>query len=269
MMPGGATDCHHHIYDGRYPTDPRLSHVPPDAPVEAYKALQRTLGLTRNVVVQPSIYGTDNRCTLDALAAFGPSARGVAVVDTSVSEAELARLHDAGIRGIRFNLIQVAATMAEMLAPLAARVNEFGWHIQLNVSADQIVDLADTLRALPCPVVFDHCGHIPHPAGVAHPAMVVILQMLGEGQAWVKLSGPYLDSRKGPPAYEDVAQVAWAYAAKAPARVLWGSDWPHPTAKGEKPDDASLLALLAHWIPDESARRRVLVDNPGTLYQFT
>ncbi|MEJ1978333.1 MAG: amidohydrolase family protein [Acetobacteraceae bacterium] len=158
-VPAGATDCHHHIYDSRFPAAPNMTVEPGDSTVADYRALQQRLGTTRSVIVQPSAYGTDNRCALDALAAFGPAARAVAVVDTSVTDATLARLHEAGVRGIRFNLVQVGATTPAMLEPLGQRVHALGWHIQLNIAAPLIVEIAGLLGGLPCPVVFDHLAH--------------------------------------------------------------------------------------------------------------
>lgn len=267
-VPPDATDCHHHIYDSRFPVDPKATVTPGDATVADYRMLQRRLGTTRHVVVQPSTYGTDNRCLLDALAAFGPAARGVAVVDTSVTDAELRRLHDAGVRGIRFNLVQAAATTTAMLDPLARRVHPLGWNIQFNVAGALIPQIAPMLAALPCPIVIDHIGHIPEPAGVDDPSFAAMLRLLDTGRTWIKLSGAYLDTRTGPPAYADVTKVARAVASAAPERIIWGSDWPHPTAKGDKPDDAILLDLLGAWVPDAAARHRLLVANPAVLFGF-
>jgi D-galactarolactone isomerase len=267
-VPANATDCHHHIYDSRFPADAKATVTPGDATVADYRMLQARLGTTRHVVVQPSTYGTDNRCMLDALAAFGPASRGVAVVDTSVTDAELERLHQAGVRGIRFNLVQAAATTTDMLAPLGQRVHLLGWHIQFNVAGALLPQIADMLGALPCPIVLDHIGHIPQPAGISDPAFTAMRRLVDTGRTWVKLSGAYLDTRVGPPSYSDVTKVAQAIAQSAPERVVWGSDWPHPTAKGDKPNDAILLDLLAEWVPDEAARHRVLVSNPAELYGF-
>src|SRR6266852_1437932 len=141
--PAGAVDCHHHIYDAKYPVDPRSTLRPGDASIEDYRGLQRRIGTSRNVIVQPSTYGTDNRCALDALAAFGPTARVVAVVDTTVSDAELKRMNELGVRGIRFNLAQAGATTPEMMEPLSKRVNDLGWHIQINAPAAKIIEVKD------------------------------------------------------------------------------------------------------------------------------
>jgi D-galactarolactone isomerase len=267
--PPNACDCHMHIYDSRFPVAPNAKLRPPDATVDDYRLLQKRIGATRNVVVTPSTYGTDNSCTLDAIAKLGATARGVAVVDTSVADAELKRLDGLGMRGIRFNLVQSRATTLDMLEPLSKRVNDLGWHVQIHMLGDQIVENASLLQRLPSPIVFDHMGRIPEPAGVDHPAFALMLKLIDSGRTWVKLSSAYQDSKSGPPAYGDVSKVARAYVNAAPERMVWGSDWPHPTEKADaKPDDAILFDLLADWAPDEAIRNRILVDNPAALYGF-
>jgi len=268
-MPADACDCHHHIYDGRFPIAPSATLKPGDAKPADYRALQKRIGTTRNVVVQPSTYGTDNSCTLDGMAKIGPTARGVAVVDTSVTDAELKRLHGLGIRGIRFNLVQAGATTVEMLEPLSRRVNELGWHVQIHQLADGIVKMDDVLQKLASPIVFDHMGRIPKDAGVNHPGYAVIAKLIDKGRTWVKISGAYMDTKVGAPTYADSARLARAFVKLAPQRMVWGSDWPHPTEKADdKPNDAILADLLLEWAPDEATRNRILVDNPATLYGF-
>jgi predicted TIM-barrel fold metal-dependent hydrolase len=240
---------------------------PEDATVEEYRGLQRRLGMTRHVIVQPSTYGTDNRCTLDALAAFGPQARAVAVVDTTVSDDELQRMDELGVRGIRFNLAQAGATTPEMIEPLSQRIAGLGWHIQINAPAAKIMEIKDVFDRVPSPIVFDHLGHIPQPAGTADPLFALIIALIGKGKTWVKLSGAYADTKIGPPTYADASAVARAYVKAAPERMVWGSDWPHPSEK-VKPDDALLLDLLLDWAPDERVRTRILTQNPEELYAF-
>jgi predicted TIM-barrel fold metal-dependent hydrolase len=266
--PAGAADCHHHIYNSKYPADPRATLRPGDASVEDYRALQRRIGTSRNIIVQPSTYGTDNTCTLDALTAFGPTARAVAVVDTSVADAELKRMNGLGVRGIRFNLAQAGATTPEMIEPLSKRVNDLGWHIQINAPAAKIIEIKDILNRVPSPIVFDHLAHIPEPEGTAHPLFGVVLALIDKGKTWVKLSGAYADTKVGPPSYSDSSAVARAYVQKAPERLVWGSDWPHPSERDNKPDDAILFDLLLDWAPDERVRNRILVQNPEALYGF-
>jgi D-galactarolactone isomerase len=267
--PPNACDCHMHIYDSRFPVAPYAKLRPGDATVDHYHLLQKRIGTTRNVVVAPSTYGTDNSCTLDAMAKLGASARGVAVVDTSVTDVELKRLNELGIRGIRFNLVQSGATTVDMIEPLSKRVSDLGWHVQIHMLGDQIVEIADLLKRLPSPIVFDHRARIPEPAGVDHPAFALVLNLLDNGRTWVKLSGAYMDTKTGAPAYADVSKVARAYVKAAPERMVWASDWPHPTEKADsKPDDAVLFDLLTDWAPNEATRNRILVDNPAALYGF-
>jgi D-galactarolactone isomerase len=267
--PPNACDCHMHIYDSRFPVAPNAKLRPADATTDDYRLFQKRIGTTRNVVVTPSTYGKDNSCTLDAMARLGTSARGVAVVDAGVSDAELKRLNEAGIRGIRFNLVQSGATTIDMLEPLSKRVNELGWHVQIHMLGDHILEAEDLLRRLPSPIVLDHLARIPEPAGVDHPAFAFVLKLIDNGRTWVKLSGAYQDTKTGPPAYGDVSKVARAYVNAAPERMVWGSDWPHPTERADaKPDDAVLFDLLADWAPDKAIRNRILVDNPAALYRF-
>ena len=266
--PPNACDCHHHIYGSQYKVDPRSTLRPGDASVEDYRAFQKRVGTTRNVIVQPSTYGTENAPTLDALAAFGPTARGVVVVDTTVTDMELKRMHEQGARGIRFNLAQAGATTPEMIEPLSKRVNELGWHIQINASPTKIMEIMPILERVPSPIVFDHLAHIPQPEGVNHPLFAQVRGLIDKGRTWVKLSGAYADTKIGPPTYADSSAVAEAYAKAAPERCVWGSDWPHPGEREKKPDDALLFDLLFFWAPNEAVRHRILVENPASLYDF-
>jgi len=265
--PANACDCHMHIYDAKYPTDPKATLKPADALVADYKLLQKRIGTSRNVVVTPSTYGTDNRVTLDAIAQIGPTARGVAVVDATVTDAELKRLNGLGIRGIRFNLVQAGATTAEMIEPLSRRVNDLGWHIQIHMKGEQIAGIEDLLLRVPSPIVFDHLGRLAQPNALDNPGFKTISKLIDKGRTWVKLSGAYQDTKVGPPTYSDTVAVARAYIKAAPERMVWASDWPHPTEK-DKPDDAVLFDLLTKWAPEEEMRTRILVQNPATLYGF-
>ena len=265
--PANACDCHMHIYDAKYPVAPNATLKPADALVADYKLLQKRIGTSRNVIVTPSTYGTDNRVTLDAIAQIGPTARGVAVVDATVTDAELKRLNGLGIRGIRFNLVQAGATTAEMIEPLSKRVNDLGWHIQIHMKGEQIAGNEDLLLRVPSPIVFDHLGRLAQPNALDNPGFKTISKLIDKGRTWVKLTGAYQDTKVGPPTYSDTVAVARAYIKAAPERMVWASDWPHPTEK-DKPDDAVLFDLLAKWEPDEAMRTRILVQNPATLYGF-
>jgi D-galactarolactone isomerase len=269
--PANACDCHMHIYDGaRFPPARPQSRMQANAAVPDYRLLQRRIGTTRTVVVSPAAYGTDNRVTLDAIAEFG-NARGVAVVHPSITDAELKAFAAGGIRGIRFTQADPvsATTTFDMIEPLANRVAEFGWHVQIHMRADQISNAASLWARLPCPIVFDHLGRLPQPAGVDDPAFKVMCALLDKGRTWVKISGAYLNSKIGPPTYADATKVAQAFVAAAPERMVWGSDWPHPNLSvTQKPDDAVLFDLLSEWAPNDAVRHRILVENPQTLYGF-
>ncbi|MGH8803491.1 MAG: amidohydrolase family protein [Polaromonas sp.] len=270
--PANACDSHIHIYDRRFPLFGAPAAMLDDATADDYRLLQARIGTQRAVVVQPRVHGTDNRVTLAAISALGAGqTRGIAVLHPDVTDSALQQLHDGGIRGIRFTLYTAtnAATDFGMVEPLARRVHALGWHVQLHWSADQIVEHADLLARLPGTIVFDHLARLPLPAARAHPAHAIVQRLLDSGRCWIKLSGAYLDSHVGAAGgYADLDAIAQGWVADAAERLVWGSDWPHPTEPIHKPDDAVLFDLLARWIPDEDRRRRVLVDNPATLYDF-
>lgn len=266
--PANAADCHMHFYDPAFPNRaPRP--MPEHAGVPEYRRLQARTGTARVVVVQPRNHGTDNAVTVNAIAEIGPDARGIAVLHPSVTDAELKQLDAGGIRGIRFSLGEPASAIVtvDMVEPLAKRIAPLGWHIQFHAPGDFYVEHAALLRRLPTPIVIDHMGRLPPAAGFAHPAFPIIRELLDQGRAWVKISGAYLNTQIGPPAYADATKIAQAYVKAAPERLVWGSDWPHPSEKN-KPDDALLFDLLADWAPDAAVRNRILVSNPETLYGF-
>jgi predicted TIM-barrel fold metal-dependent hydrolase len=268
-VPPRACDCHIHIYDTRFASIGDPGRVLAQATAGDYRRLQARLGTRRTVVVTPTVYGTDNAVTLDAIRQLGAAdARGVAVLHPEVDDATLRRLDEGGVRGIRFTLFDpaTAVTRFDMVEPLARRIEPLGWHVQLHWRADQIAAHAELLDRLPCLIVFDHLARMPHPEGAAHPAFDVVRRLLDRGRTWVKLSAPYLDDVAG--ADDSRARVAAALLAHAPERLVWGSDWPHPTEKTDKPDDAALLDRILGWLGDPSLRQRVLVDNPQALYGF-
>ncbi len=266
-----ACDSHIHIYDPRFKMAWPSLRSTPEASVAEYRLFQQRIGVSRVVIVQPAAYGTDNDVTLDAIAQLGQdNARGVAVLHPTVSDEELDRLDRGGVRGLRFTQhdAKTAVTTAEMIEPLAQRVAERGWHVQLHLRGEQIVQMEALINRLPGTIVFDHMGRLPQPNAREHPAMDVIRGLVEKGRTWVKLAGPYLESQTGSPRYADIKPVAKAFVKHAPERLVWGSDWPHPTERDTKPDDAVLFDLLQEWVPDEPTRRRILVDNPAKLYGF-
>jgi D-galactarolactone isomerase len=264
-----ACDCHHHIYDtARFPAP--KNGAEPNSTVADYRLLQKRVGTTRDVIVTPRPYATDNRVTLDAIAQLGANARGVAVIHPDIADAELENLAHGGIRGIRFSLsapVAAAVTTLDMIEPLSKRINSLGWHVQINMDPDQIVAAEDLWMRLPSVIVFDHMGHIPQPMGMKHPAYPLIRKLIDKGRTWVKLSVTYDNTKDGPPTYADVNKVAQAYVQAAPERMVWGSNWPHPN-ETNKPDDAMLFDLLTQWAPREATRHRILVENPAILYDF-
>ncbi|MBU1360068.1 MAG: amidohydrolase family protein [Gammaproteobacteria bacterium] len=271
LVPPGACDCHVHVYDDRYPAADGVRLRPPNASVADYRRVQSRIATERAVFVTPSTYGTDNRPMCEALARFGPEARGVAVIDASTDDAMLDALQVAGVRGIRMNLSHGLANSPSELEALCRRVEPYGWHLQLLASPDRLDSLAQPLMHLPIPVVFDHFGRIAPSQAERHPAHRLILRLLDTGRAWVKLSGSYIVSEVGSPGYGDVAALARAYLDAAPERVVWGSDWPHASASAGHqalPDDAQQMDLLSDWVGDSSALKRVLVDNTAVLYGF-
>jgi predicted TIM-barrel fold metal-dependent hydrolase len=265
--PANAADCHIHIYDARFKS---AVAALPDATVQDYRLFQKRIGTSRVVIVTPRNYVVDNAVTLEAIRQFEGSARGVAVIRPDVTDAELKRMDAGGIRGIRFTVgdPKVAVVSIDMIEPLAKRIADLGWHVQLNMTREQIVENADLLSRLPTQIVFDHLGQLKPPAGIEHPAYGVIRKLIDKGRTWVKLSGAYSNTLIGPPTYADATKVAQEYVKAAPEHLVWGSDWPHPGEAQHKPDDAVLFDLLAVWAPVEATRHRMLVTNPEVLYRF-
>ncbi len=266
--PKGTCDTHIHIYDRKYPMAPTALYNPADASVADYLKVRARLGIERTVVVQPSTYGTDNRCTLEAMKAMGSSARGVAVVDQTVTDAELDRLTKLGICGIRFHMFPGGALPWEILETMAARVAPFGWHVQLQLDGRDLPERAALIERLTGTLVIDHVGKFIEPVKPDHPGFRILLGLIENGRTWVKLSAPYEVSKVGPPHYDDVGILAKALVKAAPERMLWATNWPHPTPGIVKPDDIWMLDMMLDWVADPAVRQKVLVDNPARLYGF-
>jgi D-galactarolactone isomerase len=270
VAPPGACDTHSHVYVPRA----ACPHVPGRTPnlvaeLPAYEAMLARLGIERAVVVQPSLYGFDNRVTLESVAAMGASrARGIAVCRPDVTPAQLRALHERGIRGLRFFLL-VDDVGLDVIEPMARLCADLGWHVVVQGRGDWLRDALPVLRRLPCPVVIDHLGRTPAEAGVDHAGFRGLLGLMAGGGCWVKISAPYLSSGAGPPAYEDVAPRVRALLETRPDRLLWGANWPHPNSPvGAKPDEADCLDPLLDWVPDDATRRAILADNAAVLYGF-
>jgi predicted TIM-barrel fold metal-dependent hydrolase len=266
--PALSTDCHFHIFGpfDRFPMSPGRSYTPPEALVPRYLRLAETIGIERMVVVQASIYGTDNAVTLDAISQFGLNrARGVAVIDDSFDEAALKRLHGQGIRGVRFNMVSGNGTPEDQLEALARRVAPLGWHIQVYADGAKLQELGPLLARLPVEVVIDHCGGVEAAAGLGHPQFQALLRLLDTGRAWIKVCS-YRASSAGAP-WTDVEPNVKALVAAAPDRCVWGTDWPH-ARMNPAPEAGLLLDQFFGWVPDTAVRQRILVDNPERLYGF-
>jgi predicted TIM-barrel fold metal-dependent hydrolase len=291
-MPVGACDCHVHIIgpSTQYPMVPQRAYTPPEASTADLLEMRRRLGIARNVLIQPSFYGTDNRAMLDAMARLGDTARGIAVVAPDIAAAELAKLDAQGVRGIRLNLESgenrdpdaAAAALDEM----AKRIGHLGWHLQIYAALPVIAAIADRIAALPVDVVIDHFGLAQARESVNQPGFAALLELVrarksspnksSPNKTYVKLSAPYRISQAS--GYADVAPIARALIAAAPDRMLWASDWPHTDrVPGRGPleihpfrtiDDRAALALLSEWCGDKGIEQTILVETPARLYRF-
>lgn len=267
--PPGATDTHFHIFGPieRYPLVADRRFTPPQASVESYLHLVRTLGLSRAVLVQPSSYGTNNRCQLDAARALDIPTRVIVVVPPAVTDPELDELYRAGARAVRFIPTQPGSLPLAELERYAERLAALGWHIQLMLSPGHLVELAPRLEKLRCNYVIDHMGDIQAAQGTGQPAFKALLRLLATGHCWTKLSAGYHASHGQPP-YRDAIPLAHALVAARPDRLLWGTDWPHINPGKPMPNSTDFFDLILDWVPDEAVRRRILVDNPSQLYGF-
>ena len=264
----GACDTHMHIYDPRFDVKRHGKAASRPATVADYRKVQERLGLTRVVVVQSSAYVDDNSCTLDAMAQLGENARGVAVVKPEVDDAELDRLTRAGIRGLRYVMFSGRPLGWETMAPMSSRVGAFGWNINLQLNGEELAEREPILSGLSCDLVVDHIGRFTAPVGDHTPGVRALHRLLDSGSCWVKLSAPYHGSKSGPPRYEDIGAIAAGLVKRWPERMLFATNWPHPSVDGAPPDDLALMRLLREWAPDEATRKRILVDNPAKLYGF-
>ena len=273
-LPAGATDTHAHICGpkSQYAYFSERVYTPPDCLLPAYSHMLKTLGVERAVLVQPSVYGTDNTAMLDAMKVAGKNFRGVSVVADDISESELKRLHDAGVRGVRVNIVDVpnrkpGTLPMEALKKLAQKVKPFGWHMEFLAHVDEFPDLDNMLDGFPVDTVYGHLGYMKTDKGIAHPGFQALLRLMKAGKAWVKLTGPYRISLQTMP-HADTDVYAHELIKAAPQQVVWGSDWPHVMVKGAMPNDGDICDLLGNWVLDEATRKRVLVDNPARLYGF-
>ncbi|MGI9393225.1 MAG: amidohydrolase family protein [Boseongicola sp.] len=267
-VPVGSCDCHAHIFGTASALVKNRAYTPPEANLSAYQDMLRTTGLSRGVIVQPSVYGTDNRTTLQAVAEGGENFRAIVVVNEDVTQHELQTLHAQGARGARVNALFQSDVSLENLQMLARTLADVNWHMQMLVDVSEFANLESFVRALPIPVVFDHMGHIPASYGSEHPGFQALLRLVGEGQAWAKLLGSYRMTGQRHPPYDDVAPFAEGLVRANPDQLVWASDWPHPHIPTPMPNDGDLLDMLADWVVDTKTRNKILVDNPARLYGF-
>jgi len=269
VCPPGSVECHSHVYDpARFPyVLPDIGETPHDW--QAFRAMLDRLGFDRTAIVQAGAYGTDNRCTLDAVERLGRGrARAVVVTGPEESEAGFRALHAQGARALRVFLGTPFLGLAD-IKPMAARIAPLGWHVILQDPAGpDIAAWTAAIEGVPCPVVIDHLGRVPPGPGAmasaTHPEFQALLRLLETGRIYVKLSGFYYSSATGWP-YQDVEQRVRALVEARPDRLLYGANWPHPKMQ-PKPDDAKELDLLLDWVPDPAARDLILRDNPARLY---
>ncbi len=282
-VPAGACDCHVHVFGdpARYPFFAGRTYTPEPALPEELAELHRRLHLQRVVIVQPSVYGTDNRATLDAIKSRGAVARGIAVIDDQTPERELDAMNRAGVRGIRLNLATGGTNDPEVararLVAAIERIRRRDWHIQIFTSLAVIAALQDTIASSPVRVVIDHFGGASAARGVEQPGFSNLIGLVRSGKIYVKISGAESASER-PPDFPDVALLARALIAANPDRVIWGTSWPHPGGSGAKSatalapsreiDDGLVLNQLALWAPDAAVRKKILVDNPARLFGF-
>lgn len=283
-VPENACDCHVHVFgaDAEFPFAAGRSYTPPPASAAELSTLQQALHVSRVVIVQPSVYASDNSCTLDSMRRLGSRARGVAVIDATTTDAALDEMHRLGIRGVRVNLETAGETDPDAarcrLRAAAERVGRLGWHVQVYTRLSVIARLREEIEALKVPAVIDHFGGARGEGGVTQQGFSDLLALVRGGHAYVKISAAYRSSDAAP-AYDDVAPLARALIEANPDRIVWGTDWPHPHAAPPGVpldriapfydiDDGLALNQLGSWAPDTTMRRKILVDNPARLYDF-
>ena len=268
-LPPNAADCHCHVFGPRekYPWAANRLYTPPPVTLDHYLAMLDATGFARGVMVQTGLYGADNRFIVDAIKAHPKKLRAVALIDETFSDRALQDLAEAGVRGFRVNRTAKTGLAFDVARRLAERTRHLGWHVQFLLDVEDHPDIDRFLGDFPTEVVIDHMGRPDTRTGVGAPGFQALIRLLQSGRGWAKLSAPYRTSLQEPP-YHDMTPFAQALVAAAPDRLVWGSDWPHVLLETTMPNDGDLVDQIAVWIPDESARRRILVDNPERLYGF-
>jgi 2-pyrone-4,6-dicarboxylate lactonase len=270
ILPPGACDAHCHVFGpaDRFPYAPDRSYTPPDAPVENLRKLHLQLGVSRAVIVHASCHGTDMTVTLDAIASSNGSYRGVACVDDAVTDPELERMHEGGIRGIRFNFVKHLGGVPDLdvFRRLVARIKPLGWHVVLHLDAEDILTQQDLLGRIDVPFIIDHMGRVKAAEGLGQRPFQLLLELYAANPlAWIKVCGAERVS-VGKRPFRDAVPFARALIAVDSRRILWGTDWPHPNINKDMPNDGELVDLFADICPDAAMRQGILVDNPTRMY---
>ena len=269
-VPPGSADCHTHVFDSRYSMSPDRGYTPPDSSLAQMLHMHDQLGIERVVLTQPSVYGTDNSAMLEAVASIPERARAVVALDLKVSDRQLAKLEAGGARGVRLNLDNPGGMpiSLEEIPRLAERISDLGWHLEFLFAGPDLAELSGLFRSLPVPVSIGHFGYMPAAQGTRYPALRLLLELVNEGNTWVKLSAPNRLGVGDLPPWDEAIPLAQALIEAAPERMLWATDWPHPNKFADQPNDADLLEQLERWGPDPLLRHRILVENPVALYRF-
>ena len=266
-----ACDAHCHVFGpgARFPYDPKAAYHPPDAPFEALQRLHSILGIERAVIVHASCHGADMRVTLDAIARSNGRYRGTAIIDESYTDKDFQKMHDGGIRGVRFNFVKHLGGRPDMgfFRKTIERVRSFGWHLILHLDSNDLVEFRELFMKIPVPMVIDHMGRVKAADGLEQPAFKTLLGFMQHENFWVKVCGAERVSSMGPP-FTDAVPFARALIDAAPARILWGTDWPHPNVGKHMPNDGELVDLFPLMAPTAELQKKILVDNPARLYAF-
>ena len=273
-LPRGSVDTHVHVFEPGYALSPARGYDPPDSTLKDLKHLHATLGIERVVFTQPSVYGVDNSAILNGMAALNAEkpdrARCVVALDMKVKDKDLERMERAGVRGVRLNTDNKGGMPVEMrqIPELAARIRPLGWHLEFLFPGKDILELMPVFTALEVPMSIAHFAYQPASTGVKAPGFRALLELVSEGNTWVKISGANRVSRSDLPPYDDVKPMAHALIEAAPGRIMWGTDWPHPNKYVVNPNDGDLVDAFGDWVTDEAMRRRIMVDTPAAFYRF-
>lgn len=273
-LPEGTIDTHAHVFatEAEYPFSRARGYTPPEATLESYLQLHKALGgIDRAVLTQPSVYGTDNACMLNAVSKMSGKFRAVVAVDDTVTDAQLERFHEQGARGVRVNLVDKGGNPFDgprAVQKFTDRIKHLGWHLEVLVNVHKFDDLRATMNGMSVDVSFGHLGYMKTDNPIEHPGFQDLLNLLRDGNSWVKLTGSYRITTSPNTPYNDVTPYAQAIIDANEDRVVWGTDWPHPVFKGNMPNDGALLDQLMQWAPTDAQRTKILVNNPMALYGF-